>query len=314
MARFDIFDQNRAQESEVRHPREGRQEEPNGEATSIGRAAQNDAPAGPNRPVEIDRSTPVRRAPERRSSHQDRDRAYPLRASEIRAMADIGRFRTIDAQDLTQFAYGGDAKRMEQEVENLRDQGLVEEKTAFRAHKEPRKILTLTERGERVTRKASGLPREQRMYHGFVKAREINHDADLYRVYQNAAEEIRSKGGKPLKVRLDFEMKAAIQREKQTAKGLPQDQKEKRLQAVAERHGLTLSHTTIHVPDIQIEYETQDREIAHANLELVSENYRSEGIREKANSGFQIYARGGDTNRVRRALSDTHTVERVLSL
>jgi DNA-binding PadR family transcriptional regulator len=229
-------------------------------------------------------------------------------------MSDIGRFRTVDLQDLSRFAYACDETRMKRDMESLREQGLVEEKTLFRAHKEPRKVVTLTERGHRIVRKTSGLPKQQRTYHGFVKAREINHDADLYKIYQQAAREVRDKGGKPLKVRLDFELKAAVQREKQGTKNLPEEQRRERLECFARERGLAISGTTIHVPDVQMEYETRNQELERANLELVSENYRSEGIRGKAESGFTIYARGGDAARVRRALQDTHTVERILSI
>ena len=147
-----------------------------------------------------------------------------------------------------------------------------------------------------------------------MKTREINHDADLYKVYQQAAEEIRRRGGKPVKVRLDFELKAAVQREKNAVKGLPEEERAKRLEAFAKEHTLTINGTTIHVPDVQLEYETRDGELERTNLELISENYRTEGIRSKAESGFTIYARSGDTARIRRALEDTHTVERILSI
>jgi hypothetical protein len=147
-----------------------------------------------------------------------------------------------------------------------------------------------------------------------VKTREINHDADLYKVYQQAAEEVREKGGKPLRVRLDFELKAIVQHEKQTTKGLSEQERRDSLKTIAKEHGLTISGTTVHVPDIQMEYETREHELERANLELVSENYRSEGIRSKAQSGFALYVRGSDTARVRRALQDSHAVERILSI
>lgn len=229
-------------------------------------------------------------------------------------MTDIGMFRTVDVSDLARFVYGGSETRTNYDLESLRTQGLVEEKTLSRAHKEPRKVVALTEQGHRILRKASGLRKDQAIYHGYVKTREINHDADLYKVYQQAAEEIRKQGGKPVKVRLDFEMKGAVQREKNAVKRLSDEERAKRLEAFAKEHTLTISGTTIHVPDVQLEYETRDGELERTNLELISENYRTEGIRSKAESGFTIYARTGDTTRVRRALEDTHTVEQILSI
>ncbi len=229
-------------------------------------------------------------------------------------MADIGRFRAIDVKDLARFAYQGDEARMKYDLESLRTQGLVEEKTFFRAHQSARKIVTLTERGHRIARKVSGLPEGQRIYHGIVKSRELDHDADLYKVYQKAVKEIQEKGGKPVRVRLDFEIKESINREKEAAGHLPEEMRRRWLGAVAEEHGLTMDATTIHLPDIQVEYETPDGRIERENLELLSRNYREEGIRGKAAAGFKIYARTQDTNRIRRALHDTGLVREVLSV
>jgi DNA-binding PadR family transcriptional regulator len=203
---------------------------------------------------------------------------------------------------------------MKCDLENLRTQGLVEEKTVFRAHKSARKIVTLTEQGHRVVKKASALPEGQRVYHGFVKPRELDHDADLYKVYQKAVKEIEEKGGKRVRVRLDFELKESINRAKEAAGHFPENMRSQWLTAVAEEHGLTIDGTTIHLPDIQVEYETQDGRAERENLELLSRNYREEGIRSKAAAGFKIYARTGDTSRIRRALQDSGLVRQVLSI
>lgn len=237
-----------------------------------------------------------------------------MRGSEMAAMRDIGTFRTVDVRDLARFVYGGDEARMKYDLESVRAQGLVEEKTLFRAHKNARRLVTLTAEGQRIVRKASGLRENQRIYHGFVKPRELDHDADLYKVYQKAVEEIREKGGKPTRVRLDFELKESINRAKEGAGRISEEDRKRFLRAVAEEHGLMIDNETIHLPDIQLEYETRDGGVERENLELLSRNYREEGIRGKAAAGFKIYARTGDTNRVRRALHDTGMVREVLSL
>jgi hypothetical protein len=229
-------------------------------------------------------------------------------------MRDIGTFRVVDARDLARFVYGGDEARVKYDLESLRTQGLVEEKTVFRAHKSARKLVALTAEGQRIARKASGLPEEQKLYHGFVKPKELDHDADLYKVYQKAAEEIRERGGKPTRVRLDFELKESINRAKEAAGRMSEDERRRLLATVAQEQGLTLDDGTIHLPDIQVEYETREGGIERQNLELLSRNYREEGIRGKAAAGFKIYARSGDGNRIRRALHDTGMVREVLSV
>jgi DNA-binding PadR family transcriptional regulator len=314
MARWDILNGDRVRESEAASPREERPKQSNDTSVSVGRGPTDSSSAKTSERPDRTGQSSISRTAHGRTQHRDRGRTYSLRSSEIAAMSDIGMFRTVDVRDLARFVYGGSESRTDYDLESLRTQGLVEEKTLSRAHKEPRKVVALTEQGHRILRKANGLPKDQAIYHGYVKTREINHDADLYKVYQQAAEEIRKQGGKPVKVRLDFELKAAVQREKNAVKGLSEEERAKRLETFAKEHTLTISGTTIHVPDVQLEYETRDGEMERTNLELISENYRTEGIRSKAEFGFTIYARSGDTTRVRRALEDTHTVEQILSI
>jgi len=313
MARWDILDAIKRREAEPSPSREEPPTKSNSAGPSVGRGGS-DASAS-----EIERSkhSPEvgdRRPRERRTQYQDRGRIYSLRRSEMEAMADIGRFRTVDVQDLARFAYRGDQAHMRQDLENLRAQGLVEEKTFFHAHQSERKLVTLTREGHWMVQVASGLREEQKLYHGFVKPRELDHDADLYKVYQKAATEVRERGGKPLRVRLDFELKQEINRAKEAARKLSGEERARFLRAVAEENGLRSEGSSIHLPDIQIEYETRDGRIERENLELLSQNYREDGMRTKASAGFKIYARAGEASRIRRALNDTGLVGEVLSV
>ena len=314
MARWDILRQDRAREAELASTRPKRQDDSGKGNVSVRRGPGDASSASATEKPRTHESHLPDRSAQNRTRYRDHDRTYSLRHREITAMTDIGTFRTVDVRDLSRFAYGGNEAATNYDLSELRAQGLVEEKTVPQAHKEPRNVVALTQRGHRILRKASGLRKDQAIYHGYVKTREINHDADLYKVYQQAAEEIRERGGKPVRVRLDFELKAAIQRERNALKDRAENERRERLEAFAKEHGLTISETVIRVPDVQVEYETRDGELERTNLELISENYRTEGIRSKAESGFTVYARGGDTTRVRRALHDTHTVERILSI
>jgi DNA-binding PadR family transcriptional regulator len=313
MGRWDFRDPDRVHSAEPRTPGKKHETQPENPSPAVGRS-------GGNEPTEELQSrerlseprTP--RSKDRRTKHNDHGREYSLRASEIEAMADIGRFRAVDVRDLARFVYKGDDARMKYDLASLRAQGLIEEKTVFRTHKPARKVVTLTRDGHRMIEKAGGLPPEQKLYHGFVKPKELDHDTGLYKVYQKAAERIEGMGGKALRIRLDFELKESINRAKTAAGSFPDDMRERWLGAVAREHGLTTDGKTIHLPDIQIEYTTQDGRIARENLELVSRNYREQGIRGKAAAGFSIYARAADTSRIRRALQDTGLARQVLSI
>jgi hypothetical protein len=314
MARWDIFQRETRRQGEVQpQPQRSRQSQ-TGASMSVGRGGSDNAAS--NEPDKQQRPQPdsIRHSADRLRRDVERPRGYTLRPRENRALTDIGTFRTVDVKDLAQYAYGGDVRAMNYDLGELRVHGLVQEKLVPRAHREPRRVVALTKKGHRTLRKASGLRKGQILYHDFVKPREIEHDADLYKVYQRAAEEIRARGGRPVRVRLDFEMKGAIHRERSATKSLPDEDRTKRIAAFAKEHNLTINAGRIHVPDVQIEYETREGQLERTNLELVSENYRTEGIRSKAESGFALYGRGGDTSRIRRALGDTHTVERILSI
>jgi len=314
VARWDILRQNCAREAELASTRHQARNDSKEGSVSVGRGPGDASSSSAAEKSRTQENGVPERSPRHRTRHRDQDKTYSLRQRELVAMTDIGTFRTVDVRDLVRFAYGGNEAAMNYDLGELRTQGLVEEKTVPQAHREPRNVVALTERGHRILRKASALRKDQAIYHGYVKAREINHDADLYKVYQEAAEDIRERGGKPVRVRLDFELKAAIQRERNALKHRAENERRERLETFAKEQGLTISETVIRVPDVQVEYQTRDGELERTNLELISENYRTEGIRSKAESGFTIYARSGDTTRVRRALHDTHTVERILSI
>lgn len=229
-------------------------------------------------------------------------------------MTDIGRFRTVDVADLERFVYRDNESSAQRDIQSLRQQGLIEEKTIFEAHRPARKVLTLTPRGHSLLQKTGSLPNGQRIYHGFVKPRESSHDADLYKVYQQAVREISESGGKPLRVRLDFELKEVVNRAKESARTLSHEERAALLRGVAERNGLQVRAGRINLPDVQVEYETRDGELRRENLELVSRNYREDGIRGKASAGFRLYARAGEAARIRRALNDTGILRQVFSV
>jgi hypothetical protein len=314
MSRWNISDRDPVHGSELRVPSDQPGTEPGGANPSVGRGGSRSSRGNAFGRREQSTEPKVQVPRERRVQHQYRDQTYSLRSSEMQAMIDIGRFRTVDVRDLARFVYGGDESHTRRDLGNLRRQGLIEEKTLFRTHRSARKMVTLTEQGHRIVWQASGLPEGQRIYHGFVRPKDLDHDADLYKVYQKAVLEIQEKGAKPLRVRLDFELLESINRVIKASERLSHEERAIRLRAIAEENGLTLKGATIHLPDIQVEYETRDGNVERENLELVSKKYGVDGIRGKAAAGFKMYARSGETNRVQRALRGTGLVQEVRSL
>src|SRR5258708_39769080 len=158
MARWDILRQNQVRDGELQPPHMEPREELKDSNTQVSRGpADESSTNGVERP-ERSGNAIVSRTPSRRAQHRDRDRTYSLRSSEIATMTDVGMFRTVDVRDLARFVYGGDEARLKYDLVSLRAQGLVEEKTVFRAHPSPPQQVTLTPHAQRLPRRATRLP------------------------------------------------------------------------------------------------------------------------------------------------------------
>jgi len=241
-----------------------------------------------------------------------RDRAYLLRDSEIQSLAEIGKFRVIAAPDLARYQYQGDSDRMEKDVRHLRKQGLLSGRTIELSRKKSLRVVTLTKAGHRLLKKANRLSDDQTIYHGLRKPREVEHDADLYRLYHKEAARIERAGSRPLRVILDYELKKNLNRD--LALLGPDQDNEARKSAVAEKHGLQLVNGKIPVPDLRIEYESAELEVRQVDLELATREYRPKAISEKAAAGFSLYSRPEDASRLRRILDEREITAGILTL
>jgi len=245
-------------------------------------------------------------------AHYSRERTYFLRESETQTLTEVGTFRVIAASDLAHFAYGRDTARMEREIRRLKEQSLLSEKPGPGVRNKPSRLLALTKRGSRLVRKSGRVPDDQAIYYGFRKPREAKHDADLYRLYQAQATRIRSAGGRPVRVVLDYELKRNLNRD--LAALNQEGRSPEALEQIAERHGLAVVNGKIPVPDLRIEYNSEQMDREHVDLELATRNYRPRALAEKAKAGFSLYARREDASRLRRVLDESEITARILSL
>lgn len=237
----------------------------------------------------------------------DRDRGYRLRESEIRILVDLGKFRVVGAEELAAHACRDRREEMQDDLRNLLRQGLIRQGTFEGPEATPRDLLTLTKAGYRLLRANCVVPKDQALYYGFVKPREANHDADLYSLYQKEAAQIEAKGGRNLRVVLDFELKKKINQD--LAKFGPEARQE-----IANRHGLQVVRGRIPVPDVRIEYEKPDGETTRVDLELVTEHYRGRSVADKVKAGFSLYTPRGEADRLRRVLDERELTAEILSL
>ncbi|MGB7023052.1 MAG: hypothetical protein WBD73_04570 [Candidatus Acidiferrales bacterium] len=250
-----------------------------------------------------------------RTNFVDRNRTYQLRDSELHALTEVGKFRVVAAHDLAQFAYNGDSSRMQSELANLSRQGLVKHTSIMDSDLSPVRVVTLTKEGRQALSHSRFLRPDQATYHGLKKPKEAFHDAELYRLYHKVSDEIEGRGGKVIRVKLDYEIKrdlyADLARTWQDKSKCPETVKE----AVAGRHGLAVVDKEIQIPDMRLEYANDpDMQIHTRDVELATEHYRPRGLAAKARAGFQIYARRGEADRLRRIRDERHLSAVIFSL
>jgi hypothetical protein len=219
-----------------------------------------------------------------------RGTTYRLRDSDVRALATIGTFRVVRADDVqtmrsTVDAWTGDLR-------NLREQGLVDVKT-ITINREPTAVAVLTRDGKSLLdghQHVTGERRPQAFHAGLVKPRELAHDAQLYRLFQAEAARIESEGGRVDRVVLDYELK----RDYQTflnRKGKTDDSDD--VSTFAAEYGLPVVDGHLELPDLRIEYEAPDGELDHRDVELVTEHYSRSQLAGKSRAGFSMYRAAG---------------------
>jgi hypothetical protein len=251
------------------------------------RTAGQDYPDRPNR----DRGKNLERGPE-----------HELRASRLGMVRDIGVFRSLSLDDLIRYRYDGNATAARHDLESLLRNGLIQCRTSY---PERTRYVSLTRHGHGLL---AGCDLErgtaQRFYHGFVKCREAKHDAALYRLYHQEVHRIEQAGGRVKRVILDFELRRSINRRLATITSLPKFERERERQEIADSHGLEVVSGKILLPDLRLEYEGPDHEMAKVDLELVTQHYRHDNLAAKAKAGFAMYASAQDAVRARAAMTD----------
>jgi hypothetical protein len=241
-----------------------------------------------------------------------RGRMYYLRPSEHAALQHVGTFRVVNARDLQEFLYAGNRTMANQDLRSLTDQGLMRRHTMAGQGRGPRlAVVSLTREGAALVRQAA--PEGQVMYDGFVKPREVPHDAALYRMYHAASRRIEQDGGRVRRVVLDYELKGQIQQRLNTP-GVSTEGVDALRQQVASDHGLRIVDGTIQIPDLRLEYETSSGDTARVDLELATEHYKPSQLAAKARAGFMLYAPEAQAGRITAALEERDIIVEILSL
>jgi hypothetical protein len=284
----------------------------------------------PEQDVPRERRRPVASADPRRPARAAGNVVgLELRPEEKQLLREAGRFRVVRTADLRESLYNGKARPLENDLKYLRDKGLVEtqhvnlRRDGRRRAIERVEVVTLTRDGRNLLIKDGGLPKNQKVYAGLVKPREVEHDSQIYRAYQKEAARIERSGGTNLRVRLDFEIKADVQKAIYAErKADPQRDMAEIKQQVAERYELPFVDGKIQIPDARIDYDLprendqdQGSRAGHQDIEVLTAAYHAGHLRSKAQAGFRNYASSADRSSLTSKIEDdSHLMENILDL
>jgi hypothetical protein len=261
-----------------------------------------------------------RRAPEPpepsrdREIVRDRNRVWQLSAAERRTLFEIGRFRTVALEDLARHLYGGRAGRLRDDLRSLSAQGLVAQRRApVRSRKGTLEVVVLTPAATRLL-EPDRARTDQALYSGFVKPSEVAHDAAIYRMFHAEKQRIEREGGSIRRVALDYEWKRKAYAPLARARHLPKPEFAQKQADVARAHGLAVVQGRLVLPDLRIEYETSDGDLARVDLELATGHYHGSHLQAKAQAGFRFYVADGSAGRLTRILQERDIAASLLSL
>jgi hypothetical protein len=224
---------------------------------------------------------------------RDRDHEYSLRGSETRTLSTVGAFRVVPASRLRDHS-GAPADPRSGDLRNLREQGLIE---TVRIPGRREYAVVLTKRGRELleTHRDPEQNGRQTFYAGLKRARELEHDAQVYDAYLDVSERLHDQGARIDRVVLDYELKRDYQkwlhehdRDRNDYDGHP-DRDEDEIRNWAVDHNLPYFDEQVHFPDLRIEYEDRDVRRNREDIEVVTIHYRGTHGSAAARSGFSCY-------------------------
>lgn len=278
-------------------PRDDKRERPGLHRSGRGAAGDHDVRRQNPREVLVqDLDLPRGRARERVRVHT---RTYGLRGSEVRALATVGAFRVVPAEDLRE-ATGRTTTARTGDLYRLREAGLVRT-IPYGAGRDRTTLVVLTEEGRELLethRRPADGPR-QTFYAGLVKPREVPHDSHVYRAYLRSADRLVSSGSRIRRVVLDYELKRDYQRFLQDRNRRHRHPNAdewvhfRNAEEWARGHHLPYDDGHVQFPDVRIEFERPDGRFEVEDVEVWTPHYRGAFAQAKAAAGFARYRSGG---------------------
>jgi hypothetical protein len=232
------------------------------------------------------------RGPERELV-RDRDREYTLRGSESRTLATVGAFRVVSSRDLRDHNERA-ADPRSGDLRHLREERLIET-VRVPGHRDHAVVLTKEGRGLLERHRDPDQEHHQTFYAGLKREREVEHDLQVYRAYEQAQARLVEGGAHIERVALDYELKREYQqwlhegdKDRDDYDGHP-DRTPDEIREWAHEHDLPYFDEEVHFPDVRIEYEDPDGRWGREDVEVVTPHYRGAHGASVARSGFSCY-------------------------
>jgi hypothetical protein len=231
---------------------------------------------------------------------RDRDREYTLRGSEARTLATVGAFRVVSSRDLRDH-HSRPLDPRSGDLRHLREQGLI---NTARVPGSREHAVALTKAGRSLLERHRDRDQgnRQTFWDGLKREREREHDLQVYRAYERAAERLSDRGARVERVILDHELKREYQtwlherdRDRTDYDGHP-DRTDEEIRDWALEHDLPYFDDEVHFPDLRIEYREAEGRWDHDDIEVTTEHYRGGHAASVARSGFSCY--GGASLRI----------------
>jgi hypothetical protein len=180
------------------------------------------------------------------------------------------------------------------DLRHLREQGLIET-ARVPGYRDHAVVLTKEGRGLLESHRDRDHDHQQTFYAGLVRERELEHDVQIYRAYQQAEAHLLERGAHIERVVLDHELKSEYQRwlherdkDHDDYDGHP-DRTADEIRDWAHEHDLPHFDDEVHFPDVRIEYQEPDGRWDREDIEVTTEHYRGAHGASVARSGFLCY-------------------------
>jgi hypothetical protein len=232
---------------------------------------------------------------ERELVQDEREHLYELNGEDSRMLATVGAFRVVAERDLEDVR-DPSADPRNDTLDHLCEEGLIR----FVAVDADERAAVLTDRGldvldaHRRERDDGG----QAFHAGLGRARELKHDAQLFRAYRHVEKRLRGHGAEIDRVVLERDLRREYQeflqernRDRPDSDGRPKrDRRE--VEDWAREHELPFFDDHVHLPDFRIEYQLDGRD-RHEDVEVMTEHYRGAHAASRSQSGFTCFGGGG---------------------